>query len=74
MVQLIGVFMPWGNTTEIVVSSFGVLLFGGFVMYDIQKIKQYPDSQYIEAALSLYLDIFNLFLYILRLMMAINRK
>jgi len=67
---ILGIFFPWGSTMEIVYSAFGVLLFTGFTMYDIQRIKRYPENMYIEAALALYLDIFNLFLFILRLMMA----
>ncbi|MBT3865063.1 Bax inhibitor-1/YccA family protein [Candidatus Peregrinibacteria bacterium] len=67
---VLGIFFPWGNTMELVYSGFGVLLFTGFTMYDFQRIKRYPENMYIEAALALYLDIFNLFLFILRLMMA----
>ena len=67
---VLGIFFPWGGTMEIVYSAFGVLIFTGFIMYDFQKLKRYPENMYIEAALSLYLDIFNLFLFILRLMLA----
>jgi FtsH-binding integral membrane protein len=74
IVGIIGIFIPWGNTMEIVYSGIGVVLFAGFTTYDIQKLKQYPSDMYIEAALALYLDIFNLFLYILRLIMSLNRK
>ena len=55
-------------------SGFGVAVFSGYIMYDIQQLKNYPENQYIEAALQLYLDIFNLFIYILRLMSALNRR
>ncbi|MFA7685866.1 MAG: Bax inhibitor-1 family protein [Candidatus Gracilibacteria bacterium] len=74
IVGVIGIFIPWGNNMEMIYSGMGVLLFAGFTMYDIQKIKQYPENMYIEAALNLYLDIFNLFLYILRLIMSLNRR
>ncbi|MFA6918274.1 MAG: Bax inhibitor-1/YccA family protein [Candidatus Gracilibacteria bacterium] len=74
IVGIIGIFIPWGSTMEIVYSGIGVILFAGYTMYDIQKLKQYPQDMYIEAALALYLDIFNLFLYILRLIMALNRR
>lgn len=67
---ILGIFFPWGGTMEIVYSALGVLIFTGFIMYDFQKLKRYPENMYVEAALSLYLDIFNLFLFILRLMMA----
>jgi len=70
---VIGLFIPWGSTMELIYSWFGVVLFAGYTMYDIQKLKKYPENMYIEAALSLYLDIFNLFLYILRAIMASRR-
>ncbi len=73
IVGIIGIFIPWGSTTEMIYSGIGVLLFAGFTMYDFQKLKQYPQDRYIDAALALYLDIFNLFLFILRLIMALNR-
>lgn len=74
IVGIIGIFIPWGNNIEMIYSGIGVLLFAGFTMYDIQKLKRYPENMYIEAELSLYLDIFNLFLYILRLIMSLNRR
>ncbi len=74
IVSLIGIFLPWGNTFELLFSGFGVILFSGYTMYDFQRIKSYPEDRYIDAALRLYLDIFNLFLYILRLLMALNRR
>lgn len=74
VVGLIGIFIPWSNTTEMIYSGIGVLLFTGFISYDFQKIKQYPEDRYIDAALVLYLDIFNLFMYILRLILSMNRR
>ncbi len=74
IVGVAGIFFPWGNTFELVFSGIGVIIFSAFTMYDFQKIKNYPPDRYIDAALRLYLDIFNLFLYILRLIMALNRR
>ena len=73
VVGILGIFFPWGNGFEIIYSGFGVLLFSAFVMYDVQKLKHYPPDRYIDAALALYLDIFNLFINILRLMGALRR-
>lgn len=66
IVGILGIFIPWGSAGEMMYSGFGIVLFSGFVMYDFQKLKRYPENMYIEAALDLYLDIFNLFIYILR--------
>ena len=70
---IVGIFIPWSNTTEMVYSGIGVLLFIGYTAYDFQKIKHYPEDRYIDAALSLYLDIFNLFMFILRLILSSRR-
>lgn len=63
----------YSNMVEIISSGFGVLLFSGFIAYDIQKLKHYPENMAIEAALSLYLSFFNLFISVLRLMLALGR-
>jgi len=74
IVGVAGLFFPWGNTFELIFSGAGVILFSAFTMYDFQKIKKYPEDRYVDAALALYLDIFNLFIYILRFIMAFNRR
>ena len=44
----------------------GIFIFCGFILYDTSMImKRYPTDEYISATLALYLDILNLFLYIL---------
>lgn len=74
IVSVIGIFMPWSNTFEMVFAGIGVILFSGYTMYDIQRLKHYPENAYIDAAIQLYLDIFNMFLFILRLIMAFDRN
>lgn len=73
VVSLIGIFVPWSNTFEMIFAGFGVVLFSAYTMYDIQKIKTFKGMSPMEAALGLYLDIFNLFIFILRLMGAASR-
>jgi modulator of FtsH protease len=74
IVSLIGIFIPWNNTFELVFSGFGVIVFSAYTMYDIQNLKIYPSDRAMDAALKLYLDIFNLFIYILRLISGMNRN
>jgi FtsH-binding integral membrane protein len=74
IVAVIGIFLPWGNTMEMVYSGIGVLLFSAYTAYDIQKLKRYPEDRYIDAALALYLDIFNLFIFVLRLLTSISGR
>ena len=46
-----------------------LLLFSGFVLYDTSNIiRRYPTSEYVAGALDLYLDAFNIFLAVLRLL------
>lgn len=73
IVSVIGIFIPWGNNFEMFFAGFGVILFGGYTMYDIQRIKYSSGLNAMDAALHLYLDIFNLFIFILRLMGAVSR-
>lgn len=73
--SLVNFFMRSG-TMDYIISIVGVLIFTGLTAYDVQKIKQIGESGInngeimakltIHAALSLYLDFLNLFLYLLR--------
>ena len=56
-----------------VYAAIGALVFSLYIVYDVQLIvggkhkHSYDEEDYVFAALSLYLDIINLFLYILQL-------
>lgn len=55
-----------GQVGEQVIGCVGALVFSGFIIYDTDNlIKRFNYDQYIDAAMCLYLDIINLFLYIL---------
>jgi FtsH-binding integral membrane protein len=73
IVSLIGIFVPWSNNFEMIFSGIGVLIFSGFIMYDIQRLRIFPEDRPLDAALMLYLDIFNLFIFILRLISGTHR-
>ncbi|HEV7374890.1 MAG TPA: Bax inhibitor-1/YccA family protein [Pyrinomonadaceae bacterium] len=50
-----------------------LLLFSGFVLYDTSNIiRRYPTNEYVAGALALYLDAFNIFLALLRIMNSRN--
>merc|ERR1712137_580417 len=52
-----------------VFSLFAVVLFCGYILYDTSRVmKIYGPDDAIVAAVELYLDILNLFLYILELL------
>ena len=51
-----------------------LLLFAGFVLYDTSNIiRRYPTNEYVAGALDLYLDAFNMFLALLRILNAGRR-
>ena len=69
-------FVPALRSTqmELLISAAGIVLFAGFTAYDIQRIQTLAraGAHPMLLALSLYLDIFNLFLSILRFMVALS--
>lgn len=68
VIGIIGIFFPFGSVMEGAYSFAGIMLFTGFIMFDIQRVKYAAGQNEMDLALQLYLDIFNLFLYILRFM------
>ncbi|MBD2362550.1 US12 family protein [Anabaena minutissima FACHB-250] len=70
---LFGVYIP--NWLEIAISGLGVFLFAGASVVDFYILpRTYRDDQYLPAALSMYLTYINLFIFILRLLIAINGR
>jgi uncharacterized protein len=60
---------------EIAISGLGVLLFVGSAVVDFYILpRSYRDDQYLPAALSMYLTYINLFVFILRLLIAMNSR
>jgi FtsH-binding integral membrane protein len=59
-------FVDFGGGGRMIFSLIGALIFVGYILYDTSMIIHYmgPDD-YIMAAVTLYLDIINLFLYLL---------
>ncbi len=66
-----GVYTP--TWLEIGISGIGVFLFAGAAVVDFYILpRTYKDEQYLPAALSMYLTYINLFIFILRLLIALN--
>ncbi|NWS91870.1 LFG4 protein, partial [Toxostoma redivivum] len=63
------------ETIELVFAATGALLFCGFIIYDTHLLMhKLSPEEYIVAAISLYLDIINLFLHLLHFLGAFNKK
>jgi len=63
------VFFPYSSTVELVYGVVAALIFSGYILVDTQLVmRHYHVEEEIAAAISLYLDILNLFLAILRIL------
>lgn len=52
------------------VSAMAVLVFSAFIMYDLKRIMDGGETNYVTATLSIYLDVYNVFTSLLHLLMA----
>lgn len=73
---LLQMFIPSLRTgsMELLISGAGIVVFALFTAYDVQRtqnLARYGANPFM-LALGLYLDIFNLFLYVLRFMIAMS--
>ncbi|XP_026323975.1 protein lifeguard 4-like [Hyposmocoma kahamanoa] len=77
-VLIIGGFMQifiQSSAFEIALSFVGAFLFGLFLIFDTQQMMTVlSPEEYILATINLYMDILNLFLYILRILNELNRN
>ena len=66
---MLNMFFDFGSGAHLVYSLIGAILFAGYILYDTSEIlhRLGPDD-YIEATISLYLDIINLFFYLLEIL------
>jgi modulator of FtsH protease len=51
-------------------SAIAVLIFSGFLLYDVSRVVNGGETNYVMATLAIYLDIYNLFVNLLHLLMA----
>jgi modulator of FtsH protease len=65
--SLIGLFVP-SQAYQMALAGVSALLFCGYILYDTSDIIHGGETNYIIAAMRLYLDVLNLFLSLLRLL------
>ena len=57
MTGVVGMFIPFSRTMDIIFAIGGCLLFSGYVVYDTYIItRRLSHGEYIAAAISLYLE------------------
>lgn len=72
VVGLSSMFISFGPVMNMVYASFGILVFSGFVLYDVGKYKNGVSPEEVPlAVLNMYLNFINLFLYLLRFIASI---
>ncbi|MDD5330153.1 MAG: Bax inhibitor-1/YccA family protein [Sulfuricella sp.] len=57
---------------QLTISAIAVLIFSGYILYDVSRIVTGGETNYIMATLAIYLDIYNLFVNLLHLLMALT--
>lgn len=55
---------------SLVISAVAVLIFSAYILYDISRIVNGGEDNYITATLEVYLDVYNVFVGLLNLLMA----
>lgn len=54
------------------VSAVAILIFSGYILYDISAIIHGGETNYISATLSVYLDVYNIFVNLLNILMILG--
>lgn len=54
------------------ISAIAVVIFSAYILYDINRIVHGGEDNYITATLAVYLDIYNVFVSLLQLVMALT--
>ncbi len=55
---------------SLAISAIAVMLFAGYLLYDLSRIVTGGETNYVMATLAVYLDIYNIFVNLLNLLMA----
>lgn len=67
-----GMFGVAVSGLSLAISGVAILIFSGFILYDTSRIINGGETNYILATVSLYLNIYNLFVNLLHLLGAMN--
>lgn len=72
-IGIVQMFVPFSSKMELLYSSLGAFVFAVYILIDTQLImNQFHPEDEVIGAITLYLDIINLFLYILRILTESN--
>lgn len=57
---------------SLAIAAVVVVLFSFYLLYDISRIVQGGETSYVSATLAVYLDLYNIFVSLLQLIMALT--
>lgn len=57
---------------SLAISGVCILIFSGYILYDINRIVHGGETNYVTATLAVYLDIYNIFVHLLNILMALS--
>jgi modulator of FtsH protease len=59
------------DPAHLMISGVSVLIFSGYILYDVNQIVRGGQTNYVMATLAIYLDIYNLFVNLLTILMSL---
>jgi len=59
---------------SLTVSAVAIMIFSGYILYDISQIVHGGETNYISATLKVYLDVYNIFVNLLNLLMLLSGR
>jgi modulator of FtsH protease len=59
---------------HLTISVACIALFSLFILYDVSRVINGGETNYITATLAIYLDVYNIFVYLLRLLIALSGR
>jgi modulator of FtsH protease len=57
---------------SVAISAIAVLIFSAYILFDVSRIVHGGETNYIMATMSLFLNIYNIFLSLLNILMAFS--
>jgi len=69
--SLANIFMQM-PALQLTVAAIGVLIFSAYILFDVSRIVNGGETNYITATLSIFLDIYNIFISLLQILMALT--
>jgi len=57
---------------QLTLSAVAVLIFSAYILYDVSDIVHGGETSYITATLRIFLDIYNVFISLLNILMALS--